>query len=172
MIDEKEKPLDHFGSDLSESVYLQLKKIAYRLMMSETVAQTLQPTDLVHNALLRLRGYRPPGESDRRALVRIGAVVMHRLLVEHARRRRRRMKSGTVLDIMVDSIESRYGDPMKLDFLLTELKKVDPRAAEIAVARVFLSATYLEIAEAIGLSERHVKRLAAKAKLHLSGIEL
>lgn len=155
---------EYFGDDLSKSVYEQLRAIAAKMMSSESAAQSMQPTDLVHEALLRLRSYRPPGPTNRAALVKIGTVAMRRLLIEHARRRNRRKKLMSILDTMLDAIEMRYGDAIELDELIGRIRAEQPLAAGVIESRIYLSATFEEIAEAMTLSVKEVRRIAKIAE--------
>jgi RNA polymerase sigma factor (TIGR02999 family) len=68
-------------------VYDELKKLAERHLRQERVEHTLQPTALVHEAYLRLRGVRDMQLVNRAHFFGAAAQVMRRVLVDHARRR-------------------------------------------------------------------------------------
>src|SRR5213082_500745 len=68
-------------------VYEELKKLADHSLRQERGDHTLQPTALVHEAFLRLRGVRDMRLENRAHFYGAAAQVMRRVLVDHARRR-------------------------------------------------------------------------------------
>jgi len=68
-------------------VYRELRRIAAALMRSERADHTLQPTAVVHEALLRLMEGEPVSFENRSHFFALAARIMRRLLVDHARRR-------------------------------------------------------------------------------------
>ncbi len=76
-------------------VYDELRKLAARKLAREQPGQTLQATALVHEAYLRLVGDGEERSWDQRGhFFAAAATAMHRILVERARRKRRRIHGG------------------------------------------------------------------------------
>src|SRR6516165_6734489 len=83
------------AGELLPLVYGELRKLAAARMAQESPGQTLQPTDLVHEAYLRLvGGGQPDGWGGRGHFFAAAAEAMRRILVERARRRRRVKHGG------------------------------------------------------------------------------
>src|SRR5262249_26455527 len=110
---------------LVAAIYAELRRIAGGLMRHERPGHTLQPTALVHEALLRP----PEGDAlaeipDRRHLF-AAARAMRQVLVDHARRRRARRRGGALarrpLDEVLDSFEAGQLDLLALDEALDRL---------------------------------------------------
>src|SRR5260370_8726069 len=77
------------ASQLLPLVYDELRKLAAQKLAQEKPGQTLQPTDLVHEAYLRLVG--PAGDrrwNDHGHFFAAAAEAMRHILVDHARRKR------------------------------------------------------------------------------------
>src|SRR3954464_13366283 len=68
-------------------VYEELRKLAAQRLAHEKPGQTLQATDLVHEAYLRLVGTQDPGWNGRGHFFASAAEAMRRILVEAARRK-------------------------------------------------------------------------------------
>ena len=69
-------------------VYRDLRLAAHRCLRSERSDHTLQTTDLVHEAYLRLAGDRPlPTDSKAHFVALAAARLMRQILVDYARRR-------------------------------------------------------------------------------------
>ena len=71
-------------------VYDELRRLAAQRLAQEKPGQTLQATALVHEAYLRLVGPQDPGWDGRGHFFAAAAEAMRRILVERARRKRRR----------------------------------------------------------------------------------
>ena len=140
-------------------VYRELRDLAAR-----TLAQgrplSLQPTDLVHEAYLRL-SRDEQGWSDRPNLMLAASFAMRRALVDHVRRRRavkrgdgRRVSEGADR-VAVDDL--RF-DVLDLEDALTSLEAVDSDAAQTAALRLFGGLTNVEAADALAVSTRTIER--------------
>ena len=68
-------------------VYRELRRVAGRCLKNERAAQTLQATDLVHEAYLRLADVSNLDWKHRSHFFAISATLMRRILVDRARRR-------------------------------------------------------------------------------------
>jgi RNA polymerase sigma-70 factor, ECF subfamily len=151
-------------------VYPQMRRIAQSLMRGERPDHTLQPTALVHEAYLRVFGDRVTCE-NREHFLAIAAQVMRQILVDHARRRKTVKRGAEVqrvdLDLAAASTEVPSDTLLALDAALTRLAEWDPRQSRIVELRFFVGLTEQEVAQALGLSVRTVKRDWSMAKAWL-----
>lgn len=151
-------------------VYAELRKIARQHLAHERIGHTLQATALVHEAWLRLFGTRQSFASGSEFLA-AAANTMRRILVDHARAKRSGKRGGGRRSLPVDALQlATSQDPdqvLGIDEALTELEGRDPRLGELARLRLFAGLEEAEIAAALGLSERTVRRdwLLARAFL-------
>src|SRR5580704_17905125 len=72
---------------LLELVYEELRRLAASKMAREAPGQTLQPTELVHEAWLRLIGAENPKFDNRAHFFSAAAEAMRRILLDRARRK-------------------------------------------------------------------------------------
>src|SRR5256885_12103306 len=97
-------------------VYEELKKLADHYLRQERSDHTLQPTALVHEAFLRLRGVREMRLENRAHFYGAAAQVMRRVLVDHARRRNAEKRgSGVSAGELTASLEQPVN--LRLDLL-------------------------------------------------------
>ena len=151
-----EEPALHHGSDwLGESVYKDLRAIACRRMQGERRAVTLQPTALVHEALLRMLRTPEYHPADRVHFVAVAALQMRRVLVDYAKRRQ---VNGKVLrQLSFASAACRIPAP-DLALLLDRLSGIDARAAQVVDLVYWGGLTHSEVADALTTSVTTVRR--------------
>lgn len=159
------------AEDLLLEVYDALHALARRHMAHEPAGHTLQATALVNEAYLRLLGDQPMDWNGRGHFYGAAAQAMRRILVERARRQKRIKHGGGRDRVPLDNVDlsatEASTDILALDEALTELREHDPRAADIVMLRYFAGLPVAETAEALGLSERTVRREWAAARLWL-----
>ena len=148
-------------------LYRRLRARARAVMAAERAGHTLEPTALVHEAIVRIAGNRVSPRTAEEYLA-AGAVVMRRILVDWARRRKRYRRGGHLT--RVEIAPERFVDPLAaahvvaVDVALDRLERVDPEAALIVVLKHFGSLTIPECARVTGHSPRTVNRLWAFAR--------
>jgi RNA polymerase sigma factor (TIGR02999 family) len=147
---------------LAPVVYDELRTLAAAHLRRERPDHSLQPTALVHEAYLRLVGGEHAPWEDRGHFFRAAARAMRRILIEQARRRGRQKRGGGRVRVSLDvPLASTWDDPdrmLALDEALRRLEGQDPRSAEVVQLRYFGGLSVRETAEALGTSERTVKR--------------
>ena len=135
-------------------VYDELRKLAAAQMAAENPGHTLNATALVHEAYLRLVG--DQHFDDRGHFFAAAAEAMRRILVNHARDRKRLKRSGGRRRLeLLDQVGSLAEDPdlvLSLDELLTRLGEEDAVAAQVAQLHLFGGLSVEEAGEALGLS--------------------
>ncbi len=149
------------GDRLLPLVYAQLHDIASRYMRDEHAAATLQPTALINEAYLRLVGSDVQWES-RRHFLAIAARTMRRVLVDHARARRRDKRGGERVSITLENQpDGARADPIDviaIDDALEELAALDERKARAVELHYFAGLEYDEVARVLGVSTPTVTR--------------
>lgn len=157
---------------LVADVYAELRRLAARYVRRER-AQTVQATELVHEALLRMAADKPVAFEHRGHFIAIAAIAMRRLLVERARRRHAAKRGGHQVQVTLDDALLGGGDPntsldlIALDRALTRLAALDAQQARIVELRFFAGLSVEETADALSISPATVKRHWTMAKAWL-----
>jgi RNA polymerase sigma factor (TIGR02999 family) len=145
-------------------IYGELRVLASQRLAREDPGQSLQSSDLVHEAYLRLVGEGDQKKWDSRAhFFAAAAEAMRRILVEKARRKKRVKHGGARLRLDLDAGGFLAKEPSEdieaLDEALTKLAAEDPDKAELVKLRFFAGLTMPEIARVLKISlataERH-----------------
>jgi RNA polymerase sigma factor (TIGR02999 family) len=160
------------AADLLPLVYAELRRLAAAQLAREKPGQTLNATALVHEAYLRLVG--PADEErwqSRGHFFAAAAEAMRHILVDLARRKRRKKRAGDRARVNLDAVEPAAAAPdddlLALDEALTRLAAADPTAAELVKLRYFAGLTIPQAAEALGMGARSADRLWAYARAWL-----
>jgi RNA polymerase sigma factor (TIGR02999 family) len=141
-------------------------------MAQEKPGQTLQATALVHKAYLRLVDVAKARHwQGRRHFFAAAAEAMRHILVERARRKHSRKRSGNRTRVEFDEANlAAAEDPQEVlavDEALAGLAAVDAQAAELVKLRYFAGLSISEAAEALHISTRSADRLWAYARAWL-----
>src|SRR5437762_10397343 len=83
-------------------VYRELRRRAHQYLRNERTGRTLQTIDLVNEAYLRLADYKQIQWRERAQFFAIAAQIMRRILVEHARSRRRVKRGGNAQTVSLE----------------------------------------------------------------------
>ena len=152
-------------------VYAELRRIASAKLRKEAHCDSLQPTILVHEAFLKLTRMERVVWEDRSHFFAFSAHLMRNLLVDHARARRAQKRWDGLDPVVLD--EGKLLSPMRspevlsLDEALHRLSTFDERQSRIVELRFFAGLSEDEIAEALGISSRTVRREWRVAKAWL-----
>lgn len=149
-------------------LYEQLRNVAMRQLRGEAGALTLNPTDLVHEAYFKLSDDVAGLAANRAHFLAIASRAMRQVLVDHARRRNA-SKRGASWDRVTLTDERGTNDmaPEELLALDEALERLDPRQRQVVECRFFGGMEETEIAQALGVSERTVRRDWVKARAWL-----
>jgi len=155
-------------SQLWPLVYDELRRLARAQFRRERGEHTLQPTALVHEAFIRLIGQREPLESHGHFLA-LAATQMRRILVDYARKYRRRAGGGerVLLEDSVALCGPRPLDILALDEALRRLASLDLEQARLVELRFFGGLSIEETAEAMSVSTATVERSWRSARAFL-----
>jgi RNA polymerase sigma factor (TIGR02999 family) len=149
-------------------VYGELRRLARRHMASERNGHTLQHTALVHEAYLALIDM-DVGWNDRSHFFAVAARAMRRILVDHARGRKRDKRGGELVRVDLDAAPEPPSPSLPLDMevlddALERLRRIDARRSEILEMRYFGGLTQQELSEVLGVSLATVNRDLSAAK--------
>ncbi len=143
-------------------VYQELRRRAAAYLRRERRDHSLQPTDLVHEAYLRLIDQNRAAWQNRGQFYGLASQMMRRILVDRARAHRRDKRSGrwarVTLHEAVAATPPTDVDVLDLDAALTRLAAFDERKSRIAELRFFGGLSLEETGEALGLSVATVER--------------
>jgi RNA polymerase sigma-70 factor (ECF subfamily) len=159
-----ESLLDGAGDapDLLPIVYEELRRLAAAYLRRERPGHTLQPTALVHEAYLRLIEQRQVDWSNRAQFMGIAAVMMRRILVNHARDRIADKRGGGAphvpLTVAGEDIGTPEIDLLELHDALDRLATHDRRKGQIVELKFFGGLTTEEIADTLKVSNATVER--------------
>jgi len=149
-------------------IYDDLRTLAGRQLRRELGERTMHPTSLVHEAYMKLAGGGALHAENRAHFLAIAARAMRQVLVDEARRRsaakRRAASTRAFLDEYDLALEVDAGDLLALDDALDAL---DDRQRQVVECRFFGGMEEREIAAALGVTERTVRRDWVKARAWL-----
>jgi RNA polymerase sigma factor (TIGR02999 family) len=162
----------HAAAQLLPLIYDELRRLAAARLADEPSGLTLQPTDLVHEAYLRLVGAPGGDEWDHRGhFFAAAAEAMRRILVDAARRKTREKHGGDWTRVPLEAAQPAAPDPrddlVALDAALSRFVAVDPQAAKLVELRHFAGLSVAEAAQILGISARTADRLWAFARAWL-----
>lgn len=147
---------------LLDAVYPAFRTLASNLLQGERDGHTLQTADLVHETVIRLFLQHDVQMNDRMHLMALAGRKMRHILVERARARMAQCRGGGArherLPLHLDGEASEFESLLILDDLLSDLRELDPRAAEVVELKFFAGLTREEIGAQLGVTARTVQR--------------
>ena len=153
---------EHARDEMLPLVYDELRRVAAGYLLRERRDHTLQPTALVHEAYLRLVDQRQVNWKNRAQFVGLAAVMMRRILVNHARDRAAGKRGGEMQKVPLSDADEptkpQDVDVIVLHEALEQLNAVDSRKSRIVELKFFGGLTTNEIAEVLQLSPATVER--------------
>ena len=146
---------------LLDLIYDELRRLATCKMAREAPGQTWQPTELVHEAWLRLVGANKPQFENRAHFFSAAAEAMRRILIDRARRKQTMRHGGACervdlegQDLAAPGVDQQL---LAIDEVLDKLAKEHPAQAEVVKMRYFVGMTNEEAAQLLGVSVTTVK---------------
>jgi RNA polymerase sigma factor (TIGR02999 family) len=173
--------------ELMPLVYGELRRLAERQLRGERPNHTLQRTALVHEAYMRLINQRNVNWQSRAQFIGLAAQLMRRILIDHARTKRRAKRGGGIVPVSLDQTGVVLGAPDEdgernealafaadptvdleaIDGALVRLQEIDAQQGRIVELRFFGGLSIEETAEIVGVSPATVKREWALARAWL-----
>jgi RNA polymerase sigma factor (TIGR02999 family) len=156
-----------------DAAYQDLRRLARMRLSPGARGVYLDTTALVHESYLRFAGAGQLSLQDRQHFMRYAATVMRSVIVDFVRERQAERRGGEALHV---TLNTEAGDPMggaqeeiiRVHEALEELAQLDRRIAQVVEMRYFAGMTELEIADALGVTDRTVRRDWEKARLVLA----
>ena len=146
--------------DLMPLVYSELHRIARRAWNSHS-GNTLQPTELIHEAYLKLIQSAPPGFQSRNHFFAVASIAMRHILVNHALASVASKRGGGQVNLSLDEAEPvarEAAEVVALHEALRSLQEIDPRKSRVVELRYFGGLSIEETAEVLGISTITVNR--------------
>lgn len=155
--------------ELQPLLYRELRRLAASQMARESAGQTIQATELVHEAWIRLYGN--DLWQNHHHFLATAARTMRRILTDRARRKSRIKRGGDFVRVGLTSVEGELTVPedqvLLIDEAIKRLENVDPLRARVVVLKFFGDMSNQEVAKELGVTERSVERYWAFAKAWL-----
>jgi len=149
-------------------IYEELRGLAGRKIRAEARGHTLHATELVHEAYLKLSSDGRMSAKNRPHLMAMASRAMRQLLVDHARSRMAQKRGGEwKRTTFQDGALVRETSPEELLALEDALQGLEERQRQVVECRFFGGMEETEIALALEVSERTVRRDWVKARAWL-----
>jgi RNA polymerase sigma factor (TIGR02999 family) len=149
-------------------VYEDLRRLARRQLGRGFGPQSVRPTELVHEAYVKLSVGGAEAAVDRAHFLAIAARAMRQVLIDDARHHQAAKRGGGWKRATLSG-RHRVAD-FDVDELLTlndALQELEPRQRQVVECRFFGGMEDSEIAEALGVADRTVRRDWVKARAWL-----
>lgn len=158
---------------LFDELYHELRRLAHRqLARGRRPSATFCTTALVHEAFVKLEGAGRVGVRDREHFLALAARAMRQVLVDAARTRQASKRGAGAVRVALEDAEPSVNDLVEevlaVDAALGRLASLDQRLAQVAEWRVFAGMSEDEIAGALGVTSRTVRRDWQKARAFLA----
>ena len=161
--------------DLFAAAYLELKKLARSQLRDGGRNTVLDTTALVHESYLKFLAGGQLRAEDRRAFFAYASSVMRSVIIDSVRERQAKRHGGgaerlTLHTQLRDDADGGNEDLLRVNEALDVLAQAEPRLARVVEMRYFGGYSEVEIAEALDLTERTVRRDWDKARLLLAAM--
>jgi len=154
-------------------LYNELRRLARSRLAAGGRHTLLDTASLVHEAYLRMQRDGGVALNDREHFLAYAATTMRSVVIDFVRRRNADRRGGGVEHVTLDTraaeeLGASDDEILAVHEALETLAKVDPRLVSVVEMRYFASLSDLEIAAALGLSDRTVRRDWDRARLLLA----
>lgn len=154
-------------------LYGDLRRMAHSRLRQHQTLTLLDTTALVHDAYLKLVDNTMLDVTNRAYFFAYASRVMRSVIVDFARAKQAERRGGSVdvvtLDTdLSDKLMAGESDVLRINEALAVLTEIDARAAQVVEMRYFGGLNEAEIAAALSVSDRTVRRSWEKAKLLLA----
>ena len=158
-------------SRVMRALYGDLRRIAAGRMRRERPNHTLDPDALISELFLQL-AKSPVGQFESRGhFLAFASERMRRFLVDYARARGSQKRGGGWEKVDIEhcslAVRQDLDQLLMVDGLIDKLAAQEPRMGKVVEMRCFGGLAYSEIGEALGVTERTVKRDWAFARAWL-----
>lgn len=156
-----------------EALYPELRRLAHARLSGHQRQTLMQTTVLLHECYLRFLEGKQLVPEDRAHFIGYAARVMRSVIVDAVRAAQRARRGGDVQHLALDTALSEAlampeAEVLDVDAALADLAALEPRLARVVEMRYFAGLKETEIATALGVTERTVRRDWEKARLLLA----
>jgi RNA polymerase sigma factor (TIGR02999 family) len=156
-----------------DATYQELRDMARARLRRSSPNTLLDTTSLVHEAYLRFAGANRLRIDDRQHFLRYASHAMRSVIVDFVRERFAQRRGGDAVHVTLDTAVAAGLDDGESEILavheaLEELAQHDARLVQVVEMRYFAGMTEIEIADALGVNHRTVRRDWQKARLLLA----
>lgn len=161
---------------LFAAAYPELRRMAHCRLRDGGRSTVLDTTALVHESYLKFLNGGQLRAEDRRAFFAYASSVMRSVIIDTVRERLAERRGGGAAELTLSTrlLEESGGaddeDVLRVHEALDVLGQAEPRLAQVVEMRYFGGYTEAEVAEALDLTERTVRRDWDKARLLLSAM--
>ena len=149
-------------------LYTDLRQLAHQRLQRSKPCTLIETTALVHEAYLRLNRAGYLRITDRAHFLAYAARAMRSIVVDFVRKRGSAKRDDGVLDALPDPASAPENEILRVDQALAELALVSDRLVKVVEMRYFAGMKETEIAEALSVTERTVRRDWDKARMLLA----
>jgi RNA polymerase sigma factor (TIGR02999 family) len=156
---------------LFSASYDELKRLAHARLWASNLQGGFATESLVHESYLRLVHLKALDLPDRKHYFAYASKVMRSVILDTLREANAERRGGgqaaVTLNTEIAELCAQGGDVQAVDDALKDLQRVSPDLATLVEMRFFGGLTEAETAEALGVSERTVRREWTKARAAL-----
>ncbi len=157
------------AEELLPLFYDEVRRVAHRERRRVGAGDTMQTTALIHEAYLKLR--RTEHFNDHGHFLRSAALAMRHSLINYARDRIAAKRGSGATVVSIDEAAEVGSTPdetlLEVNEALVRLAEMSPRLAQVVECRFFAGYGDEETAQALGLTDRTVRRDWVKARAWL-----
>jgi RNA polymerase sigma factor (TIGR02999 family) len=157
------------------ATYRELRQLAHSRLRGSGHNTVLDTTALVHESYLRLSQAGELRFPDRPRFLVYAGRVMRSIIIDMVRQRQTERHGGDVMHVtltgdVAEGLVMPTGEAhiLRVHEALAELEKVDERMARVVEMRHFGGLTELEVAAALQVTDRTVRRDGQQARLFLA----
>ncbi len=158
---------------LAEAVYEDIHRLAHFQRYQMQAGETLRTTALVNEAFLKV--FREDGDAsitNRQHLMRLMAIAIRQIIVDHARRQLAQKRGGDAIHVELDEgqVAATHEDASRvldMESAIERMSSMDQQLGELVAARFFAGYNTDELAELTGVSRRTVQRQLQRANAWL-----
>jgi RNA polymerase sigma factor (TIGR02999 family) len=156
-----------------DTAYADLRNLARMRLTHANRGAHLDTTALVHESYLRFANAGRLSISDRGHFLRYAGHVMRSVIVDFIREGLAARRGGDAVHVTLntgigDTAAAGETEILNVHEALEELSKHDPRMVQVVELRYFAGMTESEIADALGVTDRTVRRDWEKARMLLA----
>lgn len=158
---------------LFQRLYPELRQLAHARLGGHRRGVMMETTVLLHECYLRFLEGGSLKPADRGHFIAYAAHVMRSIVVDAVRAAERQRRGGGVEHVtldtaIVDAQVQPSDELLDVDRALDDLARLEPRLAQVVEMRYFAGMKEAQIAEALGVTDRTVRRDWEKARLLLA----